>query len=58
VLIDPAERDWSTEDDSTVWHAAGDGIPQAKAELRRRETQHRVGRAKAAMVSRARNGRS
>jgi hypothetical protein len=62
VLIDPAERDWSTEDDSTVWHAAGDGIPQAKAELRRREAQHRVGRmspsAKAAMVSRARNGRS
>lgn len=62
MLIDPAERDWSAEDASTVWHAAADGIPEAKVELRRREaravtTDRMSPSALATMAARARNGR-
>lgn len=52
MLIDPAETDWSTCSDSKVYHAAQDGVPQAKAELRRREAAHRMTPAVAAAVAR------
>jgi hypothetical protein len=54
VLIDPATKDWTACDDSTVWHAAQDGVPQAKAELRKREMRQRANpHAVAAAVARA-----
>ena len=40
TLIDPAAEDWRAKSDSLVWYAAQDGIPQAQAELRRREATH------------------
>jgi hypothetical protein len=49
-------------DDHTLWLAAGNGAPGAADELRRRAVASRTAglspSAKAAMVSRARNGRS
>lgn len=36
-FVDPADEDWSTKDDAECWHAAQAGIPQAIAELARRE---------------------
>lgn len=56
-----SDYDWSTASDSKCWHMAQAGIPAAQAELRRREAKVRTAaldpQAKAAMVSRARNGR-
>lgn len=36
-FIDPATEDWSSMDAGEVWHAAKAGIPQAVAELAKRE---------------------
>lgn len=56
-----ANPDWSQFDDLTVWNAAGNGVIGAADELRRRVVAERTASlspsAKAAMASRARNGR-
>jgi hypothetical protein len=39
-FIDPATEDWTKKADSTVYWAAKGGVPQAKAELARREREH------------------
>lgn len=40
-LIDPATEDWTAMDDAECWHAAQAGVPQAVAELARRERADR-----------------
>lgn len=40
-FIDPAEEDWSQADDAELYHSAKAGIPQAVAELERREAAGR-----------------
>lgn len=37
MLLDPTDINWRNADDSTVFYAARDGVPQAQAEMRRRE---------------------
>lgn len=39
-VIDPATVDWEKANDSAVYWAAKDGVPQAKAELARREREN------------------
>lgn len=39
MLLDPKDINWTKADDSTVWYAARDGVPAAKAELRVREAK-------------------
>lgn len=55
------DQDYSGCDDAAVWHAARGGAHGAAEELRKREAAHRMAsvkpEAKAAMVSRIRNGR-
>ncbi|GAB3080963.1 hypothetical protein GCM10027053_51830 [Intrasporangium mesophilum] len=36
MMLDPAENDWSLEDDAEVWHSAKAGIPEAIAEAQKR----------------------
>jgi hypothetical protein len=36
-FLDPAEEDWREADLAELYHASKAGIPQATAELRRRE---------------------
>lgn len=36
-LVDPATEDWRLMDDAALWHAAQAKVPQAVAELARRE---------------------
>ena len=38
--IDPATEDWKGMNDAGVYWAAKDGVPQAKAELARREAEN------------------
>lgn len=38
-VIDPAKEDWTEMEDSEVYHAAKAGVPEAKAELARRDAQ-------------------
>lgn len=37
--LDPADINWTLADDAMLWHAANDGIPQAKAEMARRDAK-------------------
>lgn len=37
TMLEPENLDWTQLDDSTVYYAAADGIPQAVEEQRRRE---------------------
>jgi hypothetical protein len=59
--VEIANTDWHLMDDLTVWTAAGNGVIGAADELRRRTVAERTAAlspsAKAAMASRARNGR-
>lgn len=45
MLLEPADIDWRNADDSAVYYAARDGVPQAQAELQRREAQQARGAA-------------
>lgn len=36
-VVDPAKEDWTEMEDSEVYHAAKAGVPEAKAELARRD---------------------
>jgi hypothetical protein len=38
-LVDPAQENWAAMDDAALWHAAQAKIPQAVAELARRERE-------------------
>ena len=42
MMLEPHQIDWSEADDSTVYHAAVDGIPEAVEEQRRRELARRT----------------
>jgi hypothetical protein len=59
--VELTPEDWPQMDDLTVWQAAERGAPGAANELRRRAVAERTAglspSAKAAMASRARNGR-
>lgn len=58
TMLDPERHDWRQASDSDVYHAAQGGLPQATAELHRREAMHRVSPATAARtVARAKAGR-
>lgn len=61
TVINPNEVDWAGQDDVSLAYAAQGGIPQARAELAKREVKARVAAlpadARAAMASRIKNGR-
>lgn len=38
-FVSPAQENWSAMDDTALWHAAQAKIPQAVAELARRERE-------------------
>jgi hypothetical protein len=42
MMLEPDRMDWSTVDDTTVFYAANDGIPEAIAEQQRREREQRT----------------
>lgn len=42
MMLEPDEMDWTQVDDSTVYYAANDGIPEAIREQQRRETAART----------------
>lgn len=42
MMLEPDRMDWSTVDDSIVYHAANDGIPEAVQEQQRRELAQRT----------------
>jgi hypothetical protein len=39
-FVNPAQENWSAMDDTALWHAAQAKIPQAVAELARREREN------------------
>jgi hypothetical protein len=42
MMLEPDRMDWENVDDSTVYYAANDGIPEAIAEQQRRELARRT----------------